>query len=146
MAVYPEDTAENNPCGPEDDGTMPENVKELENLVVGHKIVNAEKIGKSSVWSWQTDKRVLRLTLDDGRKFDIVNTDDCCAVTEVESWILHPENVDNVITSVETENGFTKWHVLADGNDVLTMNVAWSCGNPFYYSYGFHYRIVEVED
>ena len=52
--------------------------------------------------------------------------------------------VDNIITSVESENGYTKWHVLADGSDVLELTVGWSAGNPFYYGYGFDFRVVEV--
>lgn len=33
--------------------------------------------------------------------------------------------------------GFTKWHIYADMGDVMELDVEWSCGNPFYYGYGF---------
>jgi hypothetical protein len=45
--------------------------------------------------------------------------------------------VDHIILGVGTTDGYTTWHVYADAGDVLELAVGWSCGNPFYYGYGF---------
>jgi len=150
MSVYPEDSVGNHPSEwAEDDGTMPDNVSDLAALVVGKRIVKAEEReweakADPDSWHWRNSGEGLVLTLDDGSAFAIENTDDCCAYTELEAFIFHPDKVDNIITSVETEEGYTKWHVLADGSDVLELTVGWSAGNPFYYGYGFDFRVVEV--
>lgn len=133
----------------DDDGIMPDNVADLASLVIGKRIVSAE-VRKWEArkdpdsWHWRFNGKSLVLTLDDGTAFAIENTDDCCAYTELKAFIYHPDKVNNVITAVETEDGYTKWHVLADGADVLALTVDWSCGNPFYYGYGFDFRVVEV--
>ena len=154
--TYPEDSTANHPDAtdvewsyePEDDGTMPDNVAELANLVVGKRIVSAETrewtAKKDDEWHWRDSGNGLVLTLSDGTAFALGDTSDCCAYTDLEAFIYHPDKVDNIITSVETENGYTKWHVLADGSDVLELTVGWSSGNPFYYGYGFDFRVVEV--
>lgn len=119
--------------GPEDDdGTMPENRKALEDAVVGHKIVSVEKKGGSAT-----------IVLDNGKRVQMHEDGDCCAYTELESFLLHPDKVDHVITGVGTTNGYRVWHVYADAGDVLALTVNWSCGNPFYYGYGFN---INVED
>lgn len=145
MSVYPEDSVEHEGY---DDGTMPDNVDDLANLVVGKRIVSAEvrdwKIKDDGEYHYRSTDHGLVLTLDDGTVFAIEDTDDCCAYTELEAFIFHPDKVDNIITSVETEDGYTKWHVLADGSDVLELTVGWSAGNPFYYGYGFEFPVVEV--
>ena len=110
----------------EDDGTMPENVAELAKAVVGHRIVAAEQ----EDWAFT-------LTLDTGAKVKLVDTSDCCAYTDLEGFLLHPDKVDHVITGVGTTEGYTKWHIYADFGDVVELDVGWSCGNPFYYGYGF---------
>jgi hypothetical protein len=69
------------------------------------------------------------------------NDGDCCAYTELESFLLNVGNIDHVITGVGTTNGYTTWHVYADLGDVLEMQVGWSCGNPFYYGYGFQISV-----
>lgn len=125
-----------------DDGTMPANVDELTAAVVGHKIVAAEK-GEVRLRYYGTDSGLV-LTLDDGRKVTLADSSDCCAYTGLENFLLHPENVDHVITGVGTTDGYTKWHIYAAVGDVLEMDVAWSCGNPFYYGYGFEIAIIEV--
>ena len=107
----------------EDDGTMPANVAELESHVVGHKIVSAE----GNV-----------ITLDNGKKVTLIPGGDCCAFTELEGFLLHPEMVDHVITGVGTTEGYSRWHIYADMGDVLELSVGWSAGNPFYYGYGFY--------
>jgi hypothetical protein len=118
--------------GEADDGTIVENRDRLAAAVVGRKIIDAEQ-----------DGRKFRLTLDNGRVVTLHDTDDCCAYTELAAFLLHPEMVDHVILGVGTTDGFETWHVYADAGDVLELSVAWSCGNPFYYGYGFN---IVVED
>lgn len=115
-----------------DDGTMPDNVATLRDQVVGHRIVSAERDGGT-----------FTITLDSGKRVELADADECCAYTGLESFLLHPERVDHVITGVGTTGDYTTWHVYADLGDVLEMTVAWSAGNPFYYGYGFSIRVVE---
>lgn len=117
----------------DDNGTMPENVAALREHVVGHRIVSAEKEGGT-----------FTITLDNGKRVDLADTDDCCAHTDLESFLLHPELVDHIITGVGTTDGYTSWHVYADMGDVLELTVGWSSGNPFYYAYGFDISVTET--
>lgn len=128
----------------EDDGTMPENVAELETAVMGHKIVKAEKQSIQLEYHYRAED-ALTLTLDNGKRVNLVNTNDCCAYTELESFLLNPEMVDHIITGVGTTNGYTVWHIFADTGDIMSLNVGWSAGNPFYYGYGFEIRVEDVE-
>jgi hypothetical protein len=112
----------------DDDGTMPANVAQLEEAVVGHRIVKAEKEGGTFTFT---------LTLDDGRRVTLRDSSDCCAFTGLEGFLAAPDMVDHVILGVGTTGGYTKWHIYADLKDALQLDVAWSCGNPFYYGYGF---------
>lgn len=121
----------------DDNGTMPANVAALTKAVVGHRIVSAELGEAPGLYDWRNDPKGLVLTLDDGRKVTLASGGDCCAYTELAAFLLHPDKVDHVITGVGTEDGFTKWHIYAAMGDVLDLTVAWSCGNPFYYGYGF---------
>lgn len=114
----------------EDDGTIVENVQILRENVVGRRIISF-------------DKERQAIVLDGGHSVRLVNTDDCCAFTELESFLLHPERVNHIITGVGTTERYTKWHIFADMGDVLELTVGWSCGNPFYYGYGF---VIVVED
>lgn len=132
-----------------DDGRMTENAKALADAVVGHKIVSVEKGAQLRVKDYGDWERTLAgtmITLDTGRKVMLADTDDCCAYTELESFLLHPEMVDHVITGVGTEGGLTTWHVYADMGDVLELTVGWSSGNPFYYGYGFDIRVIDPEE
>jgi hypothetical protein len=126
----------------DDNGTMPDNVAELESAVVGHKIVDATRQKVANKWSWRSDSAFV-LTLDNGKQVILRDTDDCCAFTELESFLVNVENIDHVITGVGTTDGFSTWHIYADLGDVVQMNVGWSSGNPFYYGYGFE---IEVQD
>lgn len=129
-----------------DDGTMPENVAALAEHVVGHRIVSVEKDVKvPTKWSWRNDVGTV-ITLDNGKRVALVDTDDCCAYTELEAFLLHPERVGHVITGVGTTDGFSKWHIFADFGDVLELTVGWSAGNPFYYGYGFEIVVMDVPD
>ena len=138
MSTYPTEILDDDH---EDDGTMPENVAELAAGVVGHRIVKAERGQVKGRYYGTTD--ALILTLDTGRRVSLADTNDCCAFTEVASFLLHPEAVDHIITGVGTTDGYTQWHIYADFGDVLSLSVGWSAGNPFYYGYGFD---IQVED
>lgn len=136
MERYPEEVLNDY-----DDGTMPENVAELEMAVIGHRIVSAEE---GQVDSRQNSTGLI-LTLDNGTQVQLVDTNDCCAYTALEGFLLHPEMVDHMILGVGTTDGYTKWHIYADFGDILELDVGWSCGNPFYYGYGFDILVKEVQ-
>ena len=137
----------NSPYPPEtlgsddDNGTMPENVATLAETVIGHRIVAAEQGEGKNEWGCDTSAFVL--TLDDGRRVQLVDTDDCCAYTALEEFWIDPTSVDHVILGVGTTDGYTTWHIYADFGDVMRLKVGWSCGNPFYYGYGFHITVSE---
>lgn len=132
MNSYPPDSVSED----SDDGTMPANAAHLGEHVLGHRIVSAEKRAFAAGAYWRADQGLV-LTLDNGIRVCLANTDDCCAFTQLDAFLLHPERVDHVITGVATTEGYTKWHIFADMGDVLELTVGWSCGNPFYYGYGF---------
>ncbi|MCW2092821.1 UNVERIFIED_ORG: hypothetical protein M2328_006101 [Rhodococcus erythropolis] len=137
---YPEDV-----LGEEDDdGRMPENVAELSEAVVGQRIVSAEK-GTIEGRYWGSEEALI-LTLDNGTQVRLSDTEDCCAYTALEQFLLHPDKVDHIITGVATTEGYTKWHIFADFGDVLELKVGWSCGNPFYYGYGFNISVVPLDE
>lgn len=124
----------------EDDGTMVASLEALSDAVVGHHIVSVEKIdapGKYGTFAATV------ITLDNGRQVQMVGRHDCCAYTELEAFLLHPERVDHMILGVGTTDGYTTWHIFADAGDVMELTVGWSCGNPFYYTYGFTIRVVD---
>ena len=126
-----------------DDGTMVENVETLASAVVGHRIVSAQN--ESFTNRYGSSGTAFVITLDNGRKVGLYDSGDCCAYTELESFLLHPEMVDHIIMGVDTTDGYSTWHIFADFGDVLELTVGWSCGNPFYYGYGFHINVVEAE-
>lgn len=127
--------------GEDDDGTMPANVERLRESIVGHRIVSARKGRISENYGWR--QHGLILTLDTGREVTLADTDDCCAYTQLNKFLLHPERVDHVITGVGTTDDYMRWHIYADVGDVLELDVEWSPGNAFYYGYGFD---IEVRD
>lgn len=135
--------------GPDDDnGTMPENVEELRQAVVGHHIVSAEagSMHGRNCYGNTWEYRGLVLTLDNGRRVLLADSDDCCAYTSLETFLLHPDKVDHVIAGVGTTDGFERWHIFADVGDILELNVGWSPGNPFYYGYGFDIIVQDEEN
>lgn len=140
---YPEEILPDD--GWTDDGTMPANVAQLREAVVGHRIVSAE-IGPvpkySRYWGEPTG---LVLTLDDGTRVSLANTSDCCAYTDLEDFFLDPSAVDHVIMGVGTTDQYETWHVYADWGDILRLQVGWSPGNPFYYGYGFDIHVTPIE-
>jgi hypothetical protein len=130
----------------EDDGTMPENVAALTDAVVGRRIVSAERetIQRETGYGRTYTETPFVITLDDGRRVIMRDTDDCCASTELEQFLLNPEAVDHMILGVGTTGGYTTWHIYADFGDVMQLKVGWSCGNPFYYGYGFDIQVEDV--
>lgn len=113
-----------------DNGTMYENVAQLSKAVIGHRIVQVDPEEGSR-------HRALILTLDDGTRVRLVETDDCCAFTQLDGFFASPDMVDHAITGIGTTEGYTKWHIYADMGDILQLDVGWSAGNPFFYGYGF---------
>lgn len=140
----------------DDDGTMPENVAELAKNVVGRKIVSidrgflhdrgfSQKHKKHSWSSWESTLSGTALILDDGTKVVLANSDDCCAYTDLNDIILNLDKIEHAIMGVGTTEGYTKWHIYANLGDVVELDVGWSCGNPFYYGYGFDIYVVDVD-
>jgi hypothetical protein len=125
MRKYPD---ESDSVSWDENGSMAGSVADLEREVVGHRIVSVE----DNV-----------ITLDNGKRVRLVEQYDCCAYTELESFLLHPGRVDHIITGVGTTNGFDTWHIYADMGDVLELTVGWSAGSG-YYAYGFHIEVEEV--
>ena len=127
-----------------DDGTMLESVEALKEAIVGHRIVKVEREGLTPLrpededrWFWAGNP-ALNLTLDDGTVVQMQEYGDCCAYTDLRNVIEHLPTMDHIITNVTAvEDDFERWHILADFGEVLELEVGWSCGNPFYYGYGF---------
>lgn len=111
----------------EDDGTMVSNVATLSGHVVGHRIVAVDTA----------------LVLDNGKRVVLADSGDCCAYTSLNNIILNLDKIDHVITGVGTTEGYTKWHIYAALGDVVELEVGWSCGNPFYYGYGFDIAVLD---
>lgn len=123
----------------DDDGTMVDSKIALEEAVIGHKIVSVQKDAVDDLYGYSTDGTII--TLDNGKRVELIGNGDCCAYTEIREFLLHADRVDHVITGVGTTDGYTTWHIYADMGDVLKLTVDWSCGNPFYYGYGFTIRV-----
>lgn len=134
-------------------GGMQPCVEHLAEAVVGHRIVAVERGDRRAFlpprfWPedeprWE-DLHGLILTLDNGTEVVMEETSDCCAFTELKAFLLHPDRVDHIITSVSTEDGYDKWHIVCDMGDVLELTVSWSEGNPCYYGYGFDIRVIPL--
>lgn len=137
---YPPETLSSD----DDDGTMPANVEELRQSVVGRRIVKADQ-REYHHW-WYGDGKALFITLDDGTEVRLVNTDDCCAFTYLKEFLLHVDRIDHMILGVGTTDEYTRWHIYADWGDILELQVGWSCGNPFYYGYGFDIDVTSCEE
>jgi hypothetical protein len=139
MTTYPIETLGED----EDNGTMPGNVAELAEAVVGHRIVSVEKdVQTRDRWGYSESATVI--TLDNGKRVALADGGDCCAYTQLDAFLLHPERVEHIITGVGTTDGYTTWHIFADMGDVLELTVGWSAGNPFYYGYGFDITVQDV--
>ncbi len=132
----------------DDDGTMPDNVQALVDAVVGHRIVSAVrgKVAAPPRYGGEPYEREgFVITLDNGTRVLLEDTDDCCAHTTLDDFLLHADKVDHLITGVGTTEQYEKWHIYADLGDVLELTVSWSCGNPFYYGYGFDINVIPLQ-
>jgi hypothetical protein len=128
----------------EDNGTMVANAAELEGLVVGHRIVNVAEF--YLVGSDFPGKRTgLRITLDTGRTVELYAGGDCCAYTQLESFLWNADKIDHIITGVSTSDEYEKWNIYADLGAVLGLEVGWSAGNGWY-AYGFEIVVTEPEE
>jgi len=125
-----------------DDGTIVENLATLGSHVIGHRIKRAERQPREDKYGGHGKRDVLVLTLDDGTRVGLADTDDCCAYTSLDAFLLDPASVDHIITGVGSTDGYTVWHIYADWGDILRLELGWSCGNPFYYGYGFDINVV----
>lgn len=126
----------------DDNGTMVASLEALREAVIGRRIVSVQKGVEVPGRDYGTGTATI-ITLDNGQRVRMVGESDCCAYTELDAFLLHPDRVDHMILGIGTTDGYTTWHVYADMGDVLEMTVGWSCGNPFYYGYGF---TITVED
>jgi hypothetical protein len=141
ITPYPEEILDEN----DDDGTMVDNVAELTKHVVGRKIVAVERNASApGRYEWSSPTIGTALVLDNGKRVILSDGGDCCAYTELEDVILNLDKIDHVITGVGTTGGYTTWHIYADLGDVAQLKVGWSCGNPFYYGYGFDITVRET--
>ena len=138
--MYPEEKLDEDV----DNGTMVESKEDLAAAVIGHKIVGVER-DVTTKDQYGFSSKGTRLTLDNGDKVTLIGDGDCCAYTEVEDIVMNLDNIDHVITGVGTTDGYDTWHIYADLGDVMTMKVGWSCGNPFYYAYGFTIKVEKAE-
>lgn len=139
---YPEEILPDD--GWTDNGTMPTNVDQLREAVVGHRIVSAHEGKLPAHTRYWGDPNGLILTLDNGTQVCLADTSDCCAYTTLRSFFLDPASVDHVIMGVGTTDNYETWHVYADYGDILRLELDWSPGNPFYYGYGFDINVVPL--
>lgn len=125
-----------------DNGTMPQSLNNLKENVIGHKIVKVSQDNVKGPWGYSEPATVLEL--DNGKKVQMIYKFDCCARTQVENFALDLEMIDHIIMGVGTTENYTEWHIYCDYGDILKMQVDWTCGNPFYYGYGFHIQVEEI--
>lgn len=108
---------------------------ELAEVLVGRRIVSAKSVPAKG---W--DDAYLLLTLDNGTQVEVQDTSDCCAYGEVSAFLLNPDSIDHVITSVTDRDNYTEFFVLADMVQVLKLDTSWSEGSG-YYSYGLNIKL-----
>lgn len=124
------------------DDVMQSNVDDLESAVIGRRIVS---VTTEQVKTWgRYTEQVTIITLDNGKTVTLQDSDDCCAYTNLEGFLLEPNMVDHIITGVKAENDYSTWHIFADMGDVLKLDVAWSEGSG-YYGYGFRINVKDAE-
>lgn len=139
----------------EDDGTMTRSAEELQKALIGKKIVSVEKRELTDAEKAIVEKEeygylntylyggeMTILTLSDQTIALLIEIGDCCAYTSLDVFKLL--DTDHVITGVGTTDGFNKWFIYAEDSVVATADVSWSCGNPFYYGYGFEIKVLPL--
>lgn len=119
-------------------GVMQESVDALSAGVVGHRVVAVDKVPYPRHLSdyYYGRGEAIRLTLDNGTRVYVADTDDCCAYTAVKDFEFLTYT-DHAITSVVADEEFARWFIYADSIPVVALNVEWSPGNPYYYGFGF---------
>lgn len=138
-----------------DDGTMTRSAEELQKALVGKKIISVEKRkftdAEKAVIKEQKNgylnnylygREMTILTLSDQTIAMLREIDDCCAYTSLDAFKLL--DTDHVITGVGTTDEFNTWFIYAEDSVVATADVSWSCGNPFYYGYGFEIKVLPL--
>lgn len=115
------------------DDVMQDSVDDLVQAVVGHKIVSVSQESGNY-------EDYLLITLDNGKIVEMHDSGDCCAYTTVYEFLFNADSVDHIITAVKVEDDYQVWHVLADMEEVLKLDVSWSEGSG-YYSYGFYITV-----
>lgn len=125
----------------EAEAPLGENLTELNEMLVGQKIVKVEPKDNNNNSYFGTTV----LTLDNGTQVNLRDSGDCCAYTEMENVIQHLPELDHVITNVTADDGYERFHIFADLGEVLELQLSWSEGNPFYYGYGFHIDVTATE-
>lgn len=121
-----------------EDYEMERSKDELQDALIGHRIVKAESL---KVGGYNDG---ISLTLDNGKTVEVRDTADCCAYTEIYSFLLDPGAVDHMITGVYAEDNYQVWHIFAAMGDVLKLDVGWGEGSG-YYSYGFKIKVRDAE-
>ena len=138
-----------------DDGTMTRSAEELQEALVGKKIVAVEKRDFTDAekaiitrenngyypYHLYSGKKTF-LTLSDQTIAILVDVSDCCAHTSLDVFKLL--DTEHAITGVGTTDGFNTWFIYAKDSIVATADVSWSCGNPFYYAYGFEIQVLPL--
>lgn len=137
---YPEED-----LGESDDGSMVSNIEQLRAALIGKRIIKVEQNADlpDTLPSWERRDKGFALSLNNGKRVFLVDTDDCCAYTNLDGVLQKLDKIDHVITGVGTTDSFMKWHIYADLGDLLELDVGWSPGNPFYYGYGFNILVVD---
>jgi hypothetical protein len=128
----------------DDDGTLAENVSELRELVVGHRIVSVAEFDLLGP-EFPGKRPGLRITLDTGRTVELYAGHNCCAYTQLESFLWNADKIDHIITGVSTSDEYEKWNIYADLGAVLGLQVGWSAGNGWY-GYGFEIVVTDPEE
>lgn len=129
----------------EDNGTMVDSLKNLREAIIGHKIVAVRRGSLKTANYWDI-RDGTALLLDTGQIVWMDEEGDCCAYTSVNKIIERLPSIEHAITGVGTTNGYQTWHIYADLGDVMELDVSWSCGNPFYYGYGFNITVYDAQN
>lgn len=138
----------------EDNGTMTQSAEDLQKALIGKKIVAVEKRDftdaekaiitreNNGYYPYLYTGTKTFLTLSDQTVAVLVEFSDCCAYTSLDVFKLL--DTDHAITGVGTTDGFNTWFIYAEDSVVATADVSWSCGNPFYYAYGFEIKVLPL--
>lgn len=126
----------------DDDGTMPANVAELAEAVIGGADTEDRMVHGLRVQQEGFEVGV-------GAAVARVGESDSLAVIEGDDERLSgavPLALHLLLGGGHdpSPDGYTTWHIYADFGDVMELTVGWSCGNPFYYGYGFDIMVEQL--